>query len=462
MGFATDYSPILKECYQEKDVWNNLFRGSPLLAMIEKFRAAGKYYVVPMLYSRGGNVTGDYSIVASATSYRGKNAAMQVPYGNSFTWFTISPKEWNASDMESGAFIQLAKEMLFAAGEALRQTNGAAIYGSGLGDIGIVTAVEPVARLTFVVRQSTAMGMDIGSSLVFAAGPNPTGALRSASAVVVSSLVDDGAGNITVTVATLYDAAVAVGDWVCLYGFRESTATPRNYYGLRQILPTLGNRTGSSWTTYIGTSFCGVDRSAYPTRLAGEFVLRDLAGSELYSDAIVRGIRAVRRNGGKPDAIILNDFDFAKIIAELQAYKQYFQKINGPEASGKVDLSLGITSMAFAFSSNWVQYVADDPYCPEGIAYILEKDSWGMAMLSNQKPINENLPKTNEAGAPEISKSVTPPEAYAFNVDDYLAVQPSDTVDGQGARVTLQCFAALFCRQPGHNCVVKLDVTATP
>ena len=462
MAFAADILPILKEYYGEKDVWNNLFRGSPTLASIEKTRAGGKYYVVPMLYSRGGNVTGDYSIVAAATSYRGSTKAFQVPYGNSFTWFPISPKEYNASDMDAGAFIQIAKELFFAAGEALRQTNGAAVFGSGLGDLGVVTAVEPVARLTFVIRQSTAMGLDIGSSVVFAAGPNPTGALRSAAAVVVSSLVDDGAGNITVTVATLYDVTVAVGDWVCLYGFRVSTATPLNYYGFRQILPTLGNRTGATWTTYIGTAFCGVDRSAAPSRLAGEFALRDLAGSELYSDAIIRGIRAVRRNGGKPDLIVLNDFDFSKVISELQAYKQYFQKINGPEASEKVDLSLGISAMQFAFSSTWISYVVDDPYCPEGIAYILEKETWGMAMLSNSKPISENLPSTNEGGAPKAAGGDTPPEVYAYNIDDYVAVQPTDTVDGQGARVTLQCFAALFCRQPSHNAVVKLDVIATP
>jgi hypothetical protein len=157
--------------------------------------------------------------------------------------------------------------------------------------------------------------------------------------------------------------------------------------------------------------------------------------------------------------IVMNDYDFSVVISEIDAQKQYFQKINGADASAKVELNKGLNSIMFAFSSTWVQYVVDDPYCPQGIAYILEKDSWGMAMLSNTKPLDQNLPSTNEGGSPAATDGASPPETYAFNIEDYVSVQSADTTDGQGARVTLQCFAALFCRAPSHNCVVKLDVT---
>ena len=460
MAFDDDIVPILKESFGEKEVHSNLFRGSPTLAFIEKKRQGGKYYVVPMMHSRGGSVIGNYSLVAALAASRAKNSAFQVPYGNSFSWFNISSKEWNASDMDAGAFIQVAKEMFFAAGEILRQTNGAAVFGSGLGDVAIVESVDAATQLYIIVKQWGAMALDVDSRVVFATGPYATGALRSASAVQVSTVTpeDSSLGTVRITFSSAYAATVAAGDWVLLYGFGSTTA-PLNYFGFRSWLPTVGDRTGATWTAYIATAFCGVDRSVYPTRLAGEFVLRDNAGSEKYSDAILRGVRAVRRNGGKPDMIVVNDFDFAKIVEEIEAYKQFFQKINGPDMGGKVELTHGLSAMAFAMSTTWISYVVDDSFCPQGLAYILEKETWGMAMLSSPVPISENLPATNEAGAPAIASAGSPPGTYAFNFNDYVTAQPADTADGPGLRVTLACHPAMFCRQPSHNCVVKLDVT---
>jgi hypothetical protein len=450
---------VLKECYMEKDVHNTLFRNSPTLAKIGKFRASGKYYVVPMLYSRGGGVTGDFSGINSLVASRAKNTAAKVDYGQAFSGFAISPKEVNASDMDQGSFVSLVKEFFFASNEALRKTVGAAIFGSGFGEVAIVTAVD-AGRLIFTIKAWGAMGLDIGSSVVFATGTQPNGALRSATPNEVSAINDNGDGTVTVTVSAQYPATVAANDWVCISGFR-SGSSPLCFTGLRGWLPTVANRTGATWTSYIGTAFFGVDRSAYPSRLAGEFILRDTVSNpnEKRSDAIIRGIRAVRRNGGKPDMIVVNDYDYAEIIKEIDAYKQYFQSINGPAKGDKVELVRGVSSMMYAFSSTWVEYVVDDPYCPEGYAYVLESESLGMAMLSNPKVIEENIPATNEGGTPKIASQAEPPQMYAFNIEDYVATAPYDGTDGQGTRVTTQLFAAFFIRNPAHCAVVKFDST---
>jgi hypothetical protein len=113
----------------------------------------------------------------------------------------------------------------------------------------------------------------------------------------------------------------------------------------------------------------------------------------------------------------------------------------------------------FAFSNTWVSYCVDDPYCPVGFGYILETESDGMAMLSNKKPIDTELPVTNEGGSPKISSQDMPPMEYRWNIDDLLASSPSDTVDGQGARITTQFFGAFFVRNPAHCCVVKFAPT---
>lgn len=452
---------ILKESYAEKDVQNLLERNSPTMARIKKVPGYGKYYVIPMMYSRGGAVAGDFTAVTALAASTASNKAMQVTYGNAFSAFIIDPKSHLASDTEPGAFIQLIREYYFASVETLRKTIGGMIFGAGYGEVAPVLGVDAVNQLYFSMSQQGAMMIDVGSKIQFATGPLPDGAYRAGGAVTVTKITDNGDDTVTVTVGSAYSNLVAVGDWVEIDNFRDGSGYPLGFVGLRGWLPTIGNRTGATWLAYIATAFFGVDRSAYPSRLAGQFVLRDTGATpdELYSAAIVRGVRYVRRAGGVPDMIVLNDVDFGVVINEIKAAQTYWQKINGPDAAGELKATSGITSLMFAFSSTWVQYVIDDPYCPVGIGYILETDAVGMAMLSNKKPIDTQLPTTNEGGSPKIAEQEMPPMEYRWNIDDLVSTAPSDTTNGQGSRISTQVFAAFFVRNPAHCCVVKFDPT---
>lgn len=459
-GFSSaDALAILKESYAEKEVQNLIERNSPTLAKIKKVPGYGKYYVIPMLYSRGGAVAGDFTKMTALVSATARNKAMQVTYGQAFSGFSISPKEHLASDTDPGAFVQLIREYYFASTEALRKTIGGAIFGAGYGEVAPVLAVDGTSQLFFTMSAHGAMMLDVGSKVQFATGPTPDGAYRAGGAVTVSKIEDLGNDTVKVTVGSAYGATVAVGDWAEIDGFRDGSGNPLLFVGLRGWLPTIGNRTGATWTSYIGTSFFGVDRSVYPSRLAGQFVLRNTGGGEKLSEAMVRGVRLVRRAGGVPDMIVVNDVDFGTIINEIKANQYQWQAINGPNAGGQLKATTGISSLMFAFSSTWVQYVVDDPYCPVGMGYVLETESVGMAMLSNKKPIDTEVPVTNEGGSPKISSQDMPPMEYRWNIDDLLATAPSDTVDGQGARISTQFFGAFFVRNPAHCAVVKFDTT---
>lgn len=450
---------VLKESYAEKEVQNLIERNSPTLARIKKVPGYGKYYVIPMMYSRGGAVAGDFTKMTALVSSTANNKAMQVTYGQAFSGFAIGPKEHLASDTEPGAFVQLIREYYFASTEALRKTIGGAIFGAGYGEVAPVLAVDGVSQLYFTMSAHGAMMLDVGSKVQFATGPTPDGAYRAGGAVTVSKIDDLGNDTVKVTVSSAYGATVAVGDWAEIDGFRDGSGNPLLFVGLRGWLPTIGNRTGAGWTSYIGTSFFGVDRSAYPSRLAGQFVLRDSGGGEKYSEALVRGVRLARRAGSVPDMIVLNDVDFGTVINEIKANQTQWQAINGPNAGGQLKATSGISSLMFAFSNTWVSYVVDDPYCPVGMGYVLETESVGLAMLSNKKPIDTEVPVTNEGGSPKISSQDMPPMEYRWNIDDLLASAPSDTTDGQGARITTQFFGAFFVRNPAHCCVVKFDPT---
>lgn len=459
-GFSADsVKAILKESYNEKDVQNLLERNSPTLARIQKVPGYGKYYVIPMLYSRGGGVAGDFTLLTATSA--AANTSAKVTYGQCFSRFDISPKEHLASDNGggNGAFIQFLREYFYASQEALRKTIANAIFGMGYCEVAPLKAIDGTSQLYFKMSSQGALAIDIGSKVLFSAGPQPGGTLRSATPSVVTKIADNGDDTVTVTVSSAYAGTVAVGDWCEIYGFRDSSGKPLMFVGLRGWLPIVGSRTGATWTSYIGTDFFGLTRSTHVTRMAGQFYLRNSGASEKYADAIVKGVRYARRGGGVPDMIVLNDVDFGTIIGEIKAAQTYFQQINGPAAGSEMKAVNGLTSMMFAFSSTWIQYVVDDPYCPVGVAYILETDSVGMAMLSNPKPIETNVPSTNEGGAPKIAAQDAPPMQYQWNIDDLVATAPSDTTDGQGARVTTQFFGAFFVRNPAHCCVVQLDTT---
>lgn len=451
---------VLKESYAEKEVQNLIERNSPTLAKIRKVPGYGKYYVIPMMYSRGGAVTSDFTKLTALMASTAHNKAMNVTFGQIFTGFIISPKEHLASETDPGAFVQLIREYYFASTEALRKTVGAAIFGMGYGEIAAVLSVDAVNQLYITMSQFGAMALDIGSSVQFATGPTPEGAYRAGGAVAVTKIEDNGDDTVTVTFGSAYGALVAVGDWVELDGARDGSGNPLQPVGLRGWLPTIGNRTGATWNGYIATSFFGVDRSAYPSRLAGQFILRDSGAGEKHSAALTRGVRAARRAGSVPDMIVLNDVDFGTIIEELKANQSQWQSINGPNAGGQLKATTGISSLMFAFSTTWVQYVVDDPFCPVGYGYVLETESVGLSMLSNKKPVDTEVPVTNEGGSPKISSQDMPPMEYRWNIDDLLATAPSDTVDGQGARITTQFFGAFFVRNPAHCAVVKFDPTS--
>jgi hypothetical protein len=319
-GFSSaDAVAVLKESYAEKDVQNLIERNSPTLARIKKVPGYGKYYVIPMLYSRGGAVTGDFTDMTSLVSSTARNKAMQVTYGQAFTGFAISPKEHLASETEPGAFVQLIREYYFASVEALRKTIGGAIFGMGYGEVAPLLAVDAVSQLYVTMSAHGAMMLDVGSIVEFATGPTPEGAYRAGGPVTVSKIEDLGNDTVKVTFSSAYGATVAVGDWAEISGFRDGSGNPLLFVGLRGWRPTIGNRTGATWLAYIATSFFGVDRSVYPSRLAGQFVLRNAGASGKYSEALVRGVRLARRAGSVPDMIVLNDVDFGTVINEIKA-----------------------------------------------------------------------------------------------------------------------------------------------
>jgi hypothetical protein len=263
---------------------------------------------------------------------------------------------------------------------------------------------------------------------------------------------------VRITFDVAIDASVTTSDLVMLYGCRGAAPnyTPLLPIGFAQWFPTVANRAGATWDTYIATSFYGVVRSSRPSRLAGNFVLRDSGASEKYSDAIARGIKQARRGGGVPDIILVNDDDFQTIITELPAQRNFYQMVQGAPSKDKNTITSGISAFQFAFSTNWIQYVYDSPATPKGIAYILDSAVIMLITFGNVNPImNDGTNSGNAPGAPETSSASDGPTMYQFLYDDMISTSDEDTENGKGIKVDFNVFATFGVSAPGHCTVVK-------
>lgn len=451
-GVTSDTSvlAILKEYYGVQDVEALVFRNSPVLGKIRKERVGGKYIPLPMAVYGSGAVSSDYIQVTTQATNSYTGTSMQVTPGQLFSSFVIDPKEFLASQGDRAAFISVFALRAMLAMDDLRKTLATCFYRAGFLEMGPVLAVD-TNKLYVDVDPSTAMAISPGSNILFAT--STSAAYRDPNAVIVSSIQTVPASGATrITFATAYVAAVAVSDLLFIKGGRDTNLNPNAPIGLDAWLPTLANRTGATWTTYIALPFFGVNRSVAPDRLAGQFVQR--ASNETYSQAVLRAVKVARRGGGVPDMVVVNDDDFQQIVNDALANRTFYQGIN---ATGKMDknaVTQGITQLQMSFSTSWINLVYDDPYCPKGRAYVLDSDSLRLFGISNTAPILDKLPIGNEPGAPKATEQGELTTNFQFLVDDMYTTTNVPIATGQGLRVDLTVYAAFAVTAPAHNAVI--------
>lgn len=443
---------IYKTWYTNDKLANLLWRNSPVLKMITKERVGGKEYAFAMLYGRGGATSGDYTKAVANAASSAKNAEMKVQPGKVFTVFNINQLERLASKDQKGAYISAATDRMFAAAEGTRKTLAACLYGSGYGEVGQLQAAVNAGDSTLTLNYDAILKLDVGSKFEVTSTTLASGALVAGGPFTVTAIN----GN-TVTFSPVAPAGGFIDDgWVELEGGRDGSGNPNMPTGLAAWIPSVADRTGGTWTTYIGTSFYGTTRSIAVERLAGSFYKRDSGNNEKYSSALSNGVKLARRAGGVPNMIIVNDDDYKTIIDELEANTTYWQSINSGDKKGKNEVVKGISDMSFAFSTSWVQYMVDDPYCPKGTAYILDKDTFKFIALSNAEKVMGDNVSGNEPGKDSVESIGEPSFNYDLLIDDFLDVRPaSDTSEGPGARVSLSVYGNFICTNPASNCVVR-------
>jgi hypothetical protein len=445
---------IYKIWYTEKGVENLLFRNSPTLKKIKKERIGGREYAFSMLYGRGGACSGDYTLaVAYAAASGAANAEMRVPPGNLFSVFNITQKEKLASVQKKGAYTPALIDKMMAATEAFRKQLAAALFGMGFGEIGLIPAAGVIAgAATFTFAEySPIVKIDVGTRFEVATAV-PNGALLAGGPFTVTGI--DG---LTITYTPVTPAGGWAGaDVVEFAGSRDGAGAPNVPTGLAGWIPHYLNRTGAPWLAYIATAFYGVNRSVSVQKLAGQFY--QAVALESDESAIVNLIKLIRSAGGVPDMVVINPDNYKRIIDNLALNVNYMQQINTPQAKGGAnEYQVGLSTMGFQYSTNWIQYVYEDPYCPFGVAWVLDSEAIKLVSLSNtETPVGDGIEGVNP-GTQSVDAVAAPDvDQYKFIIDDFLDVRPgADTAEGPAARVTISGFMNFVVTNPAHCGVVR-------
>ena len=439
---------ILKTWYKD-GVENLLFRNSPVVKKIKKTRVEGKEQAFSALYSSGGAVGANYTKAKARASVTSRNVEFKVTPGQLFSCYSMNQQEVQASLSKKGAYMKVAGNKMFSANESLRKMLAGAYYGNGHGLIGSVATTDAItwaanATQTFTVQGSCAMKLAVGMGIAFtidvgdesdSLGPVEVTAINGNSVTFKNTT----ASSISLSSSTTY--------YLCYEGSTDTSDNPLLPMGLMGWLPHKANRTGDDWNTYIGTNFFGVNRSVNVEALAGNYY-KPGASEDAYKTA-EELIRRCRRYGSQANLIVMNDADWKTVAQSTSLTNAYVT--NGLDK--KVKQTKGTSTLNFAFSTSWIENVYDDPYCPEGLFYVLDLDTIEFWTYTNVDKFEDDGVAGNEPGKPEIP-DVDGDEKHEMGLifDDILNVQPGSGSDnGPDVLVSLSVYGSFVVLNPSVN-----------
>lgn len=441
---------ILKTWYKD-GIENLFFRNSPVLKELKKTRVEGKEQRFAAIYGRGGAVSAKATQAKAKALATSKNAEFVTTPGKLFSMFSYSIPEVQASKSKRGAYMKIAGNKAFAAAQALRQTLAGSLYGRGYGELAVLGTANATALaagvaddlITITLPSSVNLKIDVDSDIVL---KTSVGDATEHGLFTVTKIDGD---NITVKVVTAYSSAAAT-NVVCLRGSVDGSGNPLLPVGLAGWLPSVGGRTGSDWTTYIHTPFMGVTRDANTEALAGNFVYN--SSNTKKSQDIQQLLQKVRRHGGEPDFIVMNDKDWLAVAEEIQSTNTYFTQTS---TASKRKANIGLNKITAGFSTNYIDIIYDDPYCPEGTFYMFNKEDVELWTYTNaETPVQDGVASNNpgKQDPMEYENKGKENDNFKLLIDDFITVVPGETTDdGDAVRVTYNFFGQFVVLNPADT-----------
>lgn len=424
---AVQWDALLKELYPSGVPEDIMMRSHLLMTKLKKDgEAYGEYMVIPVIVDNPSGRSADIASLLSTTggpigptTSRKFNVTLASDYAA--TWIDELTIRKAANDR--GAFVNARK---FEIDGLLRQLGNSlshALYRAGDGTVGRGDSAYSVAGnvITLLTRADTKFfGLGMVLDFIPNVGGTPTGAARTvATQRVVVTKIDEDAGTVTCALDVTGAAVVALStnytgvtnaDWIAPigdYNVNFLTTGAVKIRGLAAWIPLT--------TPAAAENFYGVDRSTFPTRLAGSRLNDSTAPAE---DSIMVLAEMMHERGANPDFVVVSPRQFTKISKRMNA------RVEFDSAGGTANY--GFMKFMVATSAGMLPIYAD-PDCPEDRGYILTLSTWAIKHL----------------GLPEIVTS------------DGLSALRRPGLD----QIEIRCryYAQLVCYAPGHNGVFAVS-----
>lgn len=348
---TTDVSYISKIIYKDGIQQKQIVRDKPLLMATPhntKFTSA-EGIRVPIITGTGQGASATVAN-AAANASPDQGQAFTVTQATYYTNFDIHGKVVRNAlkGNDDSYFLQQLKLAMDNAQETMGSELNRQAFGSSAGWRARVGAVAPTGTTVVLANPQDAVFFEQNMIIVFAA--TPTGAIRAGTPGYAKILkVDTSTGTLTVdgTITTLITTPGA-GDYI----FRQGDAQNGASNGL--LAAGLGD-----WVpqTVTATPFFGVDRSVFPSRLAG---VRYPGANDPLETVFIKAMAAAKAEVGpgfKKGDLFLNPVNFAAV----QSSKEGGRWITEPTT-----YNIGIDKFqigAFKF--------IEDAMCPINVAYMV-------------------------------------------------------------------------------------------
>ena len=369
----TSADKILKLLYTQRDLENAVYEKNPLFALIPKSGGfEGRSIVHALTY---GNSLARSAAFATAQGRAGINGASGTDSGfNRDVNFTVSRvKNYAMATIEQelalaakgknqGAFVKAATHLIDGTLQTLRNDFGRDIYGSGLGELGQVTAVSGSGPFTITVGEAITQ-IEVGMEVVASTGGKTTILRNSGGGVAVVS-VNRAAGTFT---TTTNPDSIAASDFLFIKGDRPVAATT----AVGSMLKIAGMDAWNPVTAPSASeSFWGVDRSVDSTRLAGQRL--DISALQP-EEGYITALAALAREDGDPSHI------FASFTDEKNLKLALGSRVDS-EYTAVGDI--GFESIHLR-GPNGIVKVYADRNAPVGYARILTLNTWELKHLGD-------------------------------------------------------------------------------
>lgn len=369
----TTADKILKYVYTSRALQNAVYDKNPLFALLPKQGGFnGRSLVHAITY---GNSLARSAAFATAQGRAGINGASGTDSGfnrdvnftvtrvKNYAMYTIEQELLLAASGDRASFVKGLTQLVDGTLQTLRNDFGRDVFGSGLGELGAVTAVSGSGPYTITVGEAITQ-IEVGMEIVCSTGSTKTAALRNSGGGVAVVSVNRSAGTFT---TTTNPDSIAAGDWLFIKGDRPAGSTT----AIGSMLKIAGMEAWNPVTAPSASeSFFGVDRSVDATRLSGQRLdISTLQPEEGYITALA----ALAREDGDPSHIFTSftDEKNLKLALGSRVDAEYTQVGD-----------IGFESIRLRGPNGTVKVYADRN-APVGYARVLTLNTWELKHLGD-------------------------------------------------------------------------------